>query len=688
MDETIGMIELNHQRSLFTAPVPDMGESVSEFAGAFYYLHQSVWRGLYVKCWSAYQLVSPDFQWIWTNPMIRSPDVFQEGVETLPLPLTCSLEERRANLGSLVMPAKALMWVCSVMMCWAAGHYTPPDASSGVTRRHSLQTRIILRLDQRLSAAPEAVGGALMRQDALDDSEMVLGFVYSNFSSNETTVASDVDVAWDGSEDLTEEECRVALGEADTRPGELGSRAGELLLQLLVPAVALVTQCGSDEVWEATREVMRVLGAVGVGVCLFRSLAALSEGTMTTPEESLCFNRREWTVALLGTPSWAACFVRSARRVGVFDERVHWVVLGAGRASPVTHTLPLIRLTQRLTWLRWSARTRGEYLSLSCTRGEYLRRLMYSEGWVVLVSEATAAGVRAREAGRWVGVRQPHFEVFRPLRPSYVTNFFQAALRVVSRYPTDSQRVSNAVGRCYNAGSGPRQVTRCTGYVGQVLMQLTRDLNLTLVNSAAAQCGAAHSEGTQITAIANDEADIDLGTCSIIEDRYKVVDFTEFFVVMRSTFASAEPREAQSSFLIFNVFSGSTWLLIGAHLLVVSLGVWVVARVLPSLDPQFYSTPTHALWLVFMSFVNQADLRQPRSVSGRLVVAVSWGVTITLGAVYSGNLTAWFSLVKYEKPLDSLLDLLNQPDLIPVIFESDPNHKLFIVRYSQACLPP
>ncbi|XP_042210970.1 uncharacterized protein LOC121858546 [Homarus americanus] len=496
------------------------------------------------------------------------------------------------------------------------------------------------------------------------DDEDFRGIIYNNRSQNAVTmldpdpssIKNTIIVTNEANSDedaqIKEDEC---LDGWVTRPEKLGVRAGQILNHLGVPSFALVTQCEAGWVLVTTRLLLQEAGEKGVSSCLFDSVSSMKKAVMTSPYDARCFSRRQWTVVLLGGHTWASDLIHSTSNLRFYDQRVHWVVVGS--AGVITSTLAQYHHTQRVTWLRWSSRARD---------------------WVVLVSKATAQGLVAREAGRWVESGQhTHFRVSRPLTPPFPTNFFHSPLRVVSRHPTDQKLTPNSVGRCYYAKEDGRNITKCTGYVGEMLMLLTQDLNLTIVNSLVHSCGVSTANGTRVTVISYGEADIALGTCTITTDRLKVVDFTEFFAAIRSTIASAEPALVQSPFLIFNVLSSFTWMVVAVYVLVVTVVVWVVARILGSVDHHYASSVTHAFALIFKANLFQAHSHQPWSVSVRAVVAVSWVGVITVAGVYSGNLTAWLSLPRYEKPVDSLADLVTRPDLMPIVSLNDPNHQMF-----------
>ncbi|KAK4327588.1 hypothetical protein Pmani_001945 [Petrolisthes manimaculis] len=446
---------------------------------------------------------------------------------------------------------------------------------------------------------------------------------------------------------------RPGVGDNDTEVGgckhwsllsvsaEAGTRAGHVLARLEVSSVAMVTQC--QQVWQH-----------GVSICTFSSLAALTQEVMLRPSLATCFQGSQWTVVVVGTPSWAASIIVTSPSLGLYHQRVHWVVVVMGESEAVTPTLPHLSLSLRITWLRRSSRL--------------------SE-WVVLVGVAIEGKMKVREAARWTGKGGEFMlQVKRTLRPPYLTNFYKTPLRVVSRFNTDKKMVFNELSRCYFTNSGD---TDCIGYVGRVLMMIVSSLNLTVDNSGVKSCGVANVPGNRVTVIQQGNADIALGTCAITANRLTVVDFTEFFKVSRSSIVTALPGIIQSPVIVFNVLSWHTWLCLCIYLVVVAGTVWAVGRVLVRVRPDLYLDTQDAIALTTKAFVSQGHDHQPRSVSGRAVIAVSWVVAITMTKVYSGNLTAWLSIPRYERAVDSLADLAERPELTPIVIRNDPNHMMF-----------
>ncbi|KAK4297279.1 hypothetical protein Pmani_030286 [Petrolisthes manimaculis] len=459
---------------------------------------------------------------------------------------------------------------------------------------------------------------------------------------------------------------RPGVGDNDTEVGgckhssllsvsaEAGIRAWQVLARLGVSSVAMVTQC-QQGVGRRSMEMMTwAVWQHGVSICTFSSLAAMTQEVMLRPSLATCFHGRHWTVMVVGTPSWAASTIVTSPSLGLYHQRVHWVVVVMGESEAVTPTLPHLSLSLRITWLRWSSRL---------------------SKWIVLVGVASEGKMKVREAASWTGKGgELMLQVKRFLRPPYLTNFYKTPLRVIGRYPTDSKLVYNTVGRCYFTNSGD---TDCTGYVGRLLMLLASSLNLTIENSSVRSCGVANVPDTRVTVIQEGNADIALGTCSITANRLQVVDFSEFFKVIPSTIATALPKIIQSPFMIFNVLSWHTWLCVCIYLVVVAGTVWMAGRVLVRVRPDLYLAAGDAIAVTTKAFIFQVHNHQPRSVSGRAVVAVSWVVAITMARVYSGNLTAWLSLPRYERAVDSLADLAERPQFIPVVSRNDPNHMMF-----------
>ncbi|XP_064121826.1 ionotropic receptor 25a-like [Macrobrachium nipponense] len=202
---------------------------------------------------------------------------------------------------------------------------------------------------------------------------------------------------------------------------------------------------------------------------------------------------------------------------------------------------------------------------------------------------------------------------------------------------------------------------------------------MSIQNRKVLKCGDPGKPGQRVDVIANDDADISMGTCSMTAERLQAVAFTDFFIVFRSSICSAEPKPVLNPLLIFSVFNLGTWLAIVAFVFVVGFSLWVVGEVMSLVeDSAKYPLQVH-LFTVFKALVYQGSEEQPESLSGRTVAAVGCFVIITLFGVYSGNLTAWLSIPRYEKPVNSLQDLVERKDLIPYVSLNDPNHQLFMV---------
>ncbi|KAK4326316.1 hypothetical protein Pmani_003180 [Petrolisthes manimaculis] len=338
--------------------------------------------------------------------------------------------------------------------------------------------------------------------------------------------------------------------------------------------------------------------------------------------------------------------------------RVHWVVVVLEDGPSITASSSHLPLSLRITWLIWSPRL---------------------SQWVVMVGIASEDGMKVKEAAKWLkGDESTVISGAKlPLRTPYLNNFFGSVLRVASRRTTDPRHVFHPITRCY---FNPTGVTECTGYVGQLLMLVIGSLNLTIVNSKYLRCGLANQEGTRVMAVQERKADIALGTCSITSNRLQAVDFTEFFKVIRSSILTGEPAAIDSAFVLFDVLSGSTWLCLVGYLVMVTTVLWMMGRILATVYPGLYLPLKDSIAVTTKSFIYQPHGRQPISVSGRGVVAVSWVAVITIASVYSGNLTAWLCLPRYERPVDSLEDLVDRPYIIPVVVMNDPNHMMFVNR--------
>ncbi|KAK3893611.1 hypothetical protein Pcinc_002585 [Petrolisthes cinctipes] len=231
----------------------------------------------------------------------------------------------------------------------------------------------------------------------------------------------------------------------------------------------------------------------------------------------------------------------------------------------------------------------------------------------------------------------------------------------------------------YNSGD-----TDCTGYVGILLMLLASSLNLTIDNAAIKSCGVADVQGTRVTVIQQGNADIALGTCSITANRLRVVDFTEFFKVIRSSIVTALPNIIQSPFMIFNVLSWHVDMVVSVHILGGGGRDCVGGREsVVRMRPDLYLAAGDAIAVTTKAFIFQG-INNPRVLwrGGfcQLDVGNIWVVAVDLGPASHYLLLSIHP--RYERAVNSLADLAERPQFTPVVNRNDPKPYDVLGKYT------
>ncbi|KAK4313220.1 hypothetical protein Pmani_015397 [Petrolisthes manimaculis] len=176
---------------------------------------------------------------------------------------------------------------------------------------------------------------------------------------------------------------------------------------------------------------------------------------------------------------------------------------------------------------------------------------------------------------------------------------------------------------------------------------------------------------------------------TITESRETVLDFTRPYYFDTTTIISRAPTEKNRSLAIFYPFSSQTWItVILVTLLMGPLG-YLFSRVHHQLTQTFDSTHNERsrnvgpsfdsgrikwgsepglrgvemfCFNMFRTIIIQGNLLPASSWPLRLVFFSWYAVCVILYAVYAGTLTAYLTKPSFEKPIDSLEDLLAARD--------------------------
>ncbi|XP_045588740.1 glutamate receptor ionotropic, delta-1 [Procambarus clarkii] len=198
-----------------------------------------------------------------------------------------------------------------------------------------------------------------------------------------------------------------------------------------------------------------------------------------------------------------------------------------------------------------------------------------------------------------------------------------------------------------------------------ILTTVGEKLNFTflLVEAKDGQWGGKLANGTitgMIGLVARHEADVAIDELTITAPRGLIVDFTAPYYLEATTLVSPAPTEKNRAFAVFSPFSAQLWV----TLCVVTLCMGPVLRLVTWLrglgikqDEKQRTLQTFS-FNAFRVLVVQTNRIISKHWELRLIFFTWYFFCFVVYAMYSGTLTAVLALPSFEKPIDSLADLL------------------------------
>ncbi|KAM7352125.1 ionotropic receptor 25a-like [Cochliomyia hominivorax] len=171
------------------------------------------------------------------------------------------------------------------------------------------------------------------------------------------------------------------------------------------------------------------------------------------------------------------------------------------------------------------------------------------------------------------------------------------------------------------------------------------------------------------------EADIGLGSISVMAEREMVVDFTvPYYDLVGITIMMYKPNNTRSSsmFNFMTVLESNVWLCILGTYLFTSFIIWLFERLSPysyqnnrekyqdNVDQIRVFTFKECLWFSITSLTSQGGGEVPKNISGRLLAAFWWLFGFIIIASYTANLSAFLTVTSPETSVKSLDDLSKQ----------------------------
>ncbi|XP_066967133.1 glutamate receptor ionotropic, delta-2-like [Macrobrachium rosenbergii] len=197
-----------------------------------------------------------------------------------------------------------------------------------------------------------------------------------------------------------------------------------------------------------------------------------------------------------------------------------------------------------------------------------------------------------------------------------------------------------------------------------VLSSIAAKLNFTfkLKIEPRGAWGGPQPDGTitgMIGMSARREVDFAINEITITESRETVVDFTKPYFLESTTIVTRAPAQLSKAGAIFSPFTLLVWLLLVLATLLVgpllSLFSWVVDRYMsapPDSSLQMFT------FNMFRSMVLQGNMISTEHWPHRFIFLFWYLFCFYIYALYQGTLTAVLAVPQFEKPIDSLNDLL------------------------------
>ncbi|KAK3923037.1 Glutamate receptor ionotropic, kainate 2 [Frankliniella fusca] len=170
------------------------------------------------------------------------------------------------------------------------------------------------------------------------------------------------------------------------------------------------------------------------------------------------------------------------------------------------------------------------------------------------------------------------------------------------------------------------------------------------------------------------EADLAITDLTITFDRARGVDFTKPFMNLGIALLHTVPRPLQPSLFSFlDPFSGQVWVYLLAAYAIVSVEMYVMARIAPAewtnpypcieepeeLENQF--SMLNAFWFTIGAIMQQGSEIAPIAPSTRMVAGMWWFFSLIMVSSYTANLAAFLTVTPTEELITDPRQLLNHP---------------------------
>ncbi|XP_043242280.1 glutamate receptor ionotropic, kainate 2-like isoform X2 [Amphibalanus amphitrite] len=179
-----------------------------------------------------------------------------------------------------------------------------------------------------------------------------------------------------------------------------------------------------------------------------------------------------------------------------------------------------------------------------------------------------------------------------------------------------------------------------------------------------------------VNEIIKGKADLAVGSMSINYARETVIDFTKPFMNLGITILFKKPTSQETRLFSFmNPLAVHIWLYVLTAYLLVSLTMFVVARVSPYewhnphpctaagdvMENQF--SVSNSFWFTIGTLMQQGSDLNPKALSTRIVGGIWWFFTLIIISSYTANLAAFLTVERMITPIESAEGLADQSEI-------------------------
>ncbi|CAL4080226.1 unnamed protein product, partial [Meganyctiphanes norvegica] len=207
---------------------------------------------------------------------------------------------------------------------------------------------------------------------------------------------------------------------------------------------------------------------------------------------------------------------------------------------------------------------------------------------------------------------------------------------------------------------------------------------ISVILDEAGQWGGPQPDGTvtgMVGKVHRHEANFAIDEITITDGRETVVDFTRPYYIDATTLISQAPKEKNRATAVFLPFTPLVWVALLISTLLIGPILVALNKIWSIVTGNNYGEKLHEVsFNMFRSLVIQGNQLPAQQGVERSILCAWYFFCFIIYALFSGTLTAVFAIPAYEKPINSLWDLLGamkEDGFQPLIFVDTSIERLF-----------